>query len=673
MPKSIIFLLFTLFGLSVPTNAQNCESLRPLYSVNYPSFCNAPATVTVTYPPIGGVTYTFRLDGVASATNTWQNVANGRHTIGYTGSSGCNKADTAIVLNSSILQLIAEQQPVTNCLDTVFSYKFTAIGGQSPYQFSTTGRNGYTSTSNSHVLSSGVYGITITDATGCRTENGYLNVVPRRDSARTTATLIPNNPCATLATLTISVNDPQITRPFTISLNGGAFTSDTIFRNVPRYGDISYVVRSAQGCLYYCMPWIQGRTSALQLNFSNFCANRFGRGYIGTAVYGGAPPYKYTWSDMPQDLPSSRHDLPIGTYGVTVTDANGCKISESINLTTCVWPGDTDTSGVVNAADLLNIGLAFGERGTTRGFCAIDSSANGGGYCTVWDGQTAPFWSKQTLSGVNYKHIDANGNGLINHADTLPIIKNWSKTRTLRGDNPVVLRGAAPPILVQTGRVAEGQWAAFPIILGDATNTAKDVYGLAFSINYDPSVIDASSVYLSFGQNWLGSGDNVLRVFKNFNGTIEAAISRTNQQNGSGNGQIATLNFKTKAGMSGRNLSFSVDNQQVINKDAQPVPTLGQTTTTTVLTSTSEPDWANQIAVYPNPTTGKVIVESQHLDVKSVEVFDISGKSLFKTENSGKNDPPDLSGQALSIEHAGTYFLKIQTVNGVLMRKVVKL
>jgi hypothetical protein len=662
MPKSFFLLLFTLFLLRGQAHAQNCDSLRPNYSLNYSSYCNAPATVTVTYPAVRGVTYMFRLDGVPSATNTWQNITAGRHTLGYSASNGCNWADTVITLVSNPLQFVAEQQPFASCADTLFTYKLTVIGGQPPYRFSV--NEGATTTNNVLVLPRGGYAITVIDAVGCRSQNGYLNILPRRDSVRATTTFKQNSPCDTSATLTISVNDPQVTRPFTISVNGRPFTSDTVFQNISVRSQISYVLRSAQGCLYYGTPYIVGRTFPLQMNFSNFCANRFGRGSISIAAYGGAAPYKYTWTDAPLDI-SVLNNLPIGTYNVTVTDANGCKISGSTTLTTCVWAGDTDTSGVVNAADLLNIGLAFGERGGVRPFCAIDS-ANGRGFCTDWFEQNVPFWSKQTPDGVNYKHIDANGNGLINHADTLAIIKNWSKTRTLRGDNPVVLRGAAPPISVQTGRVAEGQWAAFPIILGDVTNTAKDIYGLAFSINYDPSVIDASSVYLSFGQNWLGSGDNVLRVFKNFNGTIETAISRTNLQNSSGNGQIATLNFKTKAGMSGRNLSFTIDNQQVINKDAQTVPTLGQTTTTTVLTSTSEPDWANQIAVYPNPTTGKVIVEAQNIDVKSVEVFDISGKSLFKTENSGKNDP-------LSIKHAGTYFLKIQTANGVLMRKVVKL
>jgi Secretion system C-terminal sorting domain/SprB repeat len=641
---------------------KKCDTLRPRYTVNYPLYCNASsATVTITYPPIQGVSFTFRLDGAASATNSWQNITAGTHTLGYSASNGCNWMDTTITLVSSPLQFVAEQQPVTNCADSLFTYKLTPLGGQPPYRFSV---NEGTLTSNNIVrLPRGGYSITVIDAVGCRTQNGYLNVFPRLDSVKNRNSFVANGRCGdTIGTVTISVLDSRVTRPFTISLAGRPYTSDTIFRNVNNgYGSLPFTVKSAEGCLYY------GSTSyyypnTLQVFTSDSCANRLGRGAINAFATGGTPPYRFSWNNG--SINQRIENVPIGIYTVFVFDRNDCPATKEQTLTTCVWAGDTDTSGVVNASDLLNIGLAFGQTGQQRLYCETDTIF--GGFCSNWGPFNAPFWSKQTPSSVNYKHIDATGNGVINHADTLVVIKNWSKTRTLRGDNPVSLRGAAPPILVQTGRIAEGQWAAFPIILGDAANTAKDVYGLAFSINYDPSVIDAASVYLSFGQNWLGNGDNVLRIFKNFNGTIEAAISRTNQQNGSGIGQIATLNFKTKAGMSGRNLVFSVDNQQVINKDAQPVPTTGQTTSTTVLTSTAEPDWAHQIAVYPNPTMGKVIVESQNLDVKSVEVFDISGKSLFKTENIEKNTP-------LSIEHAGTYFLKIQTENGVAMRKLVRL
>ena len=157
------------------------------------------------------------------------------------------------------------------------------------------------------------------------------------------------------------------------------------------------------------------------------------------------------------------------------------------------WITTIGPSGVVNAADLLNIGLAFGQSGTARRYCQVDSSVVTP-YCTTWQPTDAPFWSKQTPTGVNFKHIDASGNGIINHTDTLAVLRNWSKTRSLRGNtgNPLEVRGAAPPIFVQTGRVVEGQWTAFPIVLGDATNTATGIYGLAFSVNYDASITEGS-------------------------------------------------------------------------------------------------------------------------------------------------------------------------------------
>jgi hypothetical protein len=660
MKKITLFLLFTLPILrGGKLAAQDC---KPFYYYTYQSFCNAPAAFSIISRDVATNSFIFRLDGVTSTTNIWQNVATGRHTIAY--SNSCTSGDTIINLTTSNLSVFTEQQPLRSCSDTVYSFKIKVVGGRPPYNFSID--NGAATTDSIAFLSQGPHFISVVDALGCRSGETYDYVYYRRDSVRATTSFTPSGTCGNVGTLTIVVNDARVLSPYSISLNGLPFSSSNVFRNVVNTGYLPYIVKSADGCLYYgTTPYYY--SNILEVTVGDSCANRLGFGTLKSYAIGGVKPYKYQWSNgsTNQNLDNVR----IGTYKVFVTDANNCQVESEKTLTTCVWAGDTDTSGVVNASDLLNIGLAFGERGNSRPYCAIDSSANGATYCTSWQPFNVPFWSKQTPTNVNYKHIDANGNGLINHSDTLAITRNWNKTRSLRGDkneNPTQLRGAAPPIYVQTGNVAEGKWASFPVMLGDATNAANGVYGLAFMISYDPSVIDASTVYLSFGQNWLGSGDNVLRIFKNFDGVIEAAISRTNQQNASGNGQIATLNFKTKAGTKGRNLSFDISNQQVINRDAQNVPTVIQATSTTVLTGTSEPEWASQIEVYPNPTTGDVIVEGQNKVIFSVEVFDISGKSLFKTQNVGKSTP-------LSIEGRGTYFLKIQTESGVLMRRLVKL
>jgi hypothetical protein len=633
----------------------------------FESYCNAPGRLYLELlnNNLSTIPYVLKVDGQTATTpRYWENIAPGRRTITYA-LEGCSGIDTVITLTSlNSLSISTEQLPRSNCLDTVYKFKLKVIGGRPPYTFRID--NGAITTDSIVPLRQGAHTIDAYDATGCSRIGSYHNIYFNQDSVASTSTYTANSACDTLGTLKISVTDRQIARPFMISLNGAPFTSDTIFRNFANYANyMSFVVRSAQGCLYngytntpdyiYPTPFILIRDST--------CANRLGFGDVLAFAfmnYQSSAPLTYRWSNgaTTQNLTNVR----TGTYTLTVTYSNtGCTATKSKTLTTCVWPGDTDTSGVVNSADLLNIGLAFGERGRSRLYC--DS-----GYvehCLYWSNNNTPDWSKQTPTKVNFKHIDTDGNGTINHKDTLAITQNWQKTRNVRG-NQAELRGAAPPIYVQTGRVVEGQWASFPIMLGDATNAANGVYGLSFSINYDASVIDASTVYLTYNQNWLGNGDNVLRISKNFNGSIEAAVSRINQQNASGNGQIATLNFKMKAGTTGKNLAFTIDNQQVINKDAQPIPIVPTPTSVSILSATSEPDWARQIEVFPNPTTGNVHIEGQNLEIKSVEIFDISGKSLFKSENVGKGTP-------LSIDNAGTYFLKIQTGKGVLMRKVVRL
>jgi hypothetical protein len=651
--------LYKITRLNYPRTNQKLS-----FYYNYTSYCNESATLNVVvYNNPSGAPYLLLLDGVPSTTNIWQNIAPGRHIISYAGSS-CGNIDTAInLITYNRLSVNTEQQPLRSCTDTLYSFKLKVLGGRPPYTYKVD--NGAPTTDSIFFLREGVHFVSVADAGSCRADSVNIFAYYRRDSVRSQTTFTPNTACDSLGTLTISVNDARITRPFTISVNGRPFTSDTIFRNIANYGTLSYVVRSAQGCLHYgYTPYYSPRFPQIYADDSS-CANRLGRGNIISHGYSPTnSPLSYRWSNG--STSPVLVDVPVGIYTVTVTDGNGCSARQSVNFTTCVWAGDTDTSGVVNAADLLNIGLAFGERGHSRPFYR-DDSIYGSNNVTYWIGQNMSHWSKQTPTNVNYKHIDADGNGIINHKDTSAIKLNWSKTRNVRGnDNPLEVRGAAPPIFVQTGRVVEGQWASFPIMLGDGTNAANGIYGLAFSINYDASVIDASTVYLTYNQNWLGNGDNVVRISKNFNGSIEAAVSRINQQNASGNGQIATLNFKMKTGTMGRNLAFSIDNQQVINKDAQTIPVVPTPTSTSILSSTAEPDWARQIEVFPNPTTGNVNIEGQNLDIKSVEVFDISGKSLFKSENVGKKGP-------LSIEHAGTYFLKILTEKGVIMRKVVKI
>jgi hypothetical protein len=53
-------------------------------------------------------------------------------------------------------------------------------------------------------------------------------------------------------------------------------------------------------------------------------------GFINTDVTGGAPPYKYLWSDGSKK--ATLEHLVTGTYSVVVTDQNGCTASKTVTL-----------------------------------------------------------------------------------------------------------------------------------------------------------------------------------------------------------------------------------------------------------------------------------------------------------------------------------------------------
>ena len=72
------------------------------------------------------------------------------------------------------------------------------------------------------------------------------------------------------------------------------------------------------------------------------------------------------------------------------------------------------------------------------------------------------------------------------------------------------------------------------------------------------------------------------------------------------------------------------------------------------------------VIIYPNPTAGKLKVESGELRVENFIIYDVLGK-IQKIENWKKENTIDISHLP-----AGIYFVKISTETGEVMRKVVK-
>lgn len=72
-----------------------------------------------------------------------------------------------------------------------------------------------------------------------------------------------------------------------------------------------------------------------------------------------------------------------------------------------------------------------------------------------------------------------------------------------------------------------------------------------------------------------------------------------------------------------------------------------------------------QVSVYPNPTVGVVNVEGDGL--QHVDVYDNSSRQLYNSDVVGSKFTFDLSGKA-----SGSYYLRIVTTHGTVVRKVIK-
>ena len=74
------------------------------------------------------------------------------------------------------------------------------------------------------------------------------------------------------------------------------------------------------------------------------------------------------------------------------------------------------------------------------------------------------------------------------------------------------------------------------------------------------------------------------------------------------------------------------------------------------------------INVYPNPTTGELIIENGKLNIENVEIFDVMGRMVHTVETrfiaSSRLDISDLS--------AGIYFVRITTETGTITKKIEK-
>ena len=66
---------------------------------------------------------------------------------------------------------------------------------------------------------------------------------------------------------------------------------------------------------------------------TNVSCNGGNDGTAALTLSGGTPPYTYSWNTSPIQTTQTATNLIAGTYNFTITDSNGCSLTNSVTIT----------------------------------------------------------------------------------------------------------------------------------------------------------------------------------------------------------------------------------------------------------------------------------------------------------------------------------------------------
>lgn len=490
----------------------------------------------------------------------------------------------------------------------------------------------------------------------------------------------PTYACPVFTTETIIVNPSP-----NISINPSSFTSCSGASNtLVASGAASYtwsnttfanstVVSPTTSTCYS----VVGQSSLGCLNGASVCLNVLPQptlsvsgsntvclGSSATLTVSGANTYTWALNNSNASiilvLPTNTTPIVSNVYG---TDLNGCANFASYTLTalnTCadVWPGDANSDGMVNSSDVFEIGLAFNNTGAAR-------SPGGNSYTS----QFANTWSGTVSSGKNKCHADCNGDGIVNNSDTIAIFNNFLLAHSFKVSEST-LNGDFNFSSTSTF-INEGMWSKVDILLGSSASPIGQVYGVAFDVNFDQSLIETNSAYIVYTASFLNASNQNVQFRKTefASGTIYAASVRIDGLNVSGNGKIGEFWFKPKTGLPANSVfNILVSNASKIDHNSVNAPLSGGSTSLTIVkdaVGVAENNLEHSIQLFPNPASNVITLQSAVNSKVSYIIFDIVGREISSGEFT-HSKTIDLSDYA-----NGTYVIRLESAGTSIYKKIV--
>lgn len=340
----------------------------------------------------------------------------------------------------------------------------------------------------------------------------------------------------------------------------------------------------------------------------------------------------------------------------------------------CIHPGDADADLKANVYDLLNIGYGYGTLGPVRPFAHEE-----------WEAQIGPDWADSTPTGINFKHFDSNGDGVINEGDISAVNDNYLPAQEIvydayvEGAPELNVAFSADTVVFDYGSPQE-VWVDAVISLGTEELPVDDIHGLAFMLEYPHDLVPPHSADAHYTEDGMfGAETEVLWEEKDLHdfSRIDAVVTRKSGVAVAGEGPVFEVSFVIIVdiiiGRAERETPFTVklSNIEAIDGDGNPLFINGGADATFIIldntiSSVDDPVLEKNTVLSPNPAGTYTEVSIKNANAQTIEIYDTFGKIIATTPAVGENTRLDTSNLPV-----GLYCVKIVTKEGTVVKKLL--
>jgi gliding motility-associated-like protein len=415
-------------------NVLFASAVSPVFNGGNNIKCFGGTTGTITLGATGGTgPYNYLWTGPSSFTSSSQNIINvgaGTYTNTITDNNGCTYSLSIVLTQPALLTTAVSSSTFTGGYNISCHglsngvITPTVSGGTAAYQYVWSGPSSYTSTSsNISNLIAGNYSLFVTDVNNCTSSTTINLTEPNTLTATSTSSIYVggnNISCNGYNNGNVNLTVTGGTPIYTFNWNGPSSYTSALQNISSLYaGTYSVSITDANGCNFVLLKTLtepaaisNTLTPSIYIGGTNINCNGGSTGSLTVNSSGGTGPYSVLWNGPASYTSSSSSIVGLfaGVYTLTVTDANTCIKTQTINLTQPL--GITNTLTTQTYIGGFNIKC----KGDSSGVVFNNFSGGTPGYTFLWNGPGSFTANTQSIYNVpagNYFVAITDTNGCI--------------------------------------------------------------------------------------------------------------------------------------------------------------------------------------------------------------------------------------------------------------------